>query len=331
MSKTPDTKPAASDPLLILVAALLLLGVAATIYFSANGPAKEFTKEPATHLRPIIQDEPRVVVVTKAGAPGAVAGTAAHGAEAKPEEKAAEAKPATPEKAAAPVAAVAAAPVVKPTADGKVHGKVVLRGTPPPEKPILAAKSDVNCGKAHPDAAPTTRNYMVGADGGLRNAVIRVVNAPAGVTVPAEKPLIDQTGCMYEPYVSAVLAGQPFTLRNSDGFLHNVMSSPKQKENKQFNISQVSLGQVNDKTFDKPEPAVKLACSVHPWMSGYIYVMENPFFAVTNEKGEFTLPDGLPAGKYTLEVSHMKAGIVTMEIEVGAGKGAEVTAELAVK
>ena len=325
MSKTPDTKSAASDPLLILVAALLLLAVAATIYFTANGPAKEFTKEPATHQRPIIQDEPRIVVVTKSVA----GGVAAHGAEAKPEDKPAEAKPAVAEKPAAPVAAVAAAPVVKPTTDGKVHGKVVLRGTPPPEKPIGAAKADINCGKAHPNEAPTSRNYVVAADGGLRYALVRVVNAPAGGAIPAEKPLVDQTGCMYEPYVSAVMVGQAFQIRNSDSFLHNVLATPK--VNKGFNFAQATQGQTNERIFDKPEIAAKFACSVHPWMSSYMHVLENPYFAVTNDKGEFTLPDGLPAGKYTLEVNHMKAGTVTMEIEVGAGKGAEVAAELAVK
>ena len=328
MSKTSDTKPAASDPLLILVAALLLLAVATTIYFSATGPAKEFTHEPPTRLRPVIQDEPHVVVVTKAVAGGAAEGAVAHGGEAKAEAKPAEAKPAA-EKPAAPVAAVAAAPVVKPTADGKVHGRVVLKGTPPPEKPIGAAKADANCGKAHPNDTPASRNYVVAADGGLRYALVRVVNAPAGGAIPAEKPLVDQTGCMYEPYVSAVMAGQAFQIRNSDSFLHNVLATPK--VNKGFNFAQATAGQTNEKTFDKPELAVKFACSVHPWMSSYMHVLENPYFAVTNDKGEFALPDGLPAGKYTLEVNHMKAGTVTVEIEVGAGKGAEVTAELAVK
>ena len=328
MSKTPDTKPAASDPLLILVAALLLLAVAATIYFSATGPAKEFTKEPATHQRPIIQDEPRVVVVTKAVAGGTAEGAVAQGGEAKAEAKPAEAKPAEA-KPAVPVAAVAAAPVVKPSADGKVHGKVVLKGTPPPEKPIGAAKADINCGKAHPNDTPTSRNYVVAADGGLRYALVRVVNAPAGGAIPADKPVVNQTGCMYEPYVNAVMVGQTFVIQNSDSFLHNVLATPK--VNKGFNFAQATQGQTNEKSFDKPEIAVKFACSVHPWMSSYMHVLENPYFAVTNDKGEFTLPDGLPAGKYTLEVNHLKAGTVTVEIEVGAGKGAEVTAELAVK
>ncbi|HTH49687.1 MAG TPA: hypothetical protein VMB21_19395, partial [Candidatus Limnocylindria bacterium] len=246
MSKTSDTKSASSDPLLILVAALLLLAVGATIYFTAKGPAKEFTQEPPTRLRPIIQDEPRILVVTKAGAAPAAAGTAAPAAEAKAEAKAPEAKPAAEKPAAA---AVAAAPVVKPSADGKIHGKVVLKGTPPPEKPILAAKSDVNCGKAHVNDTPTSRNYVVAPDGGLRYALVRIVNAPVGGAVPGDKPLIDQTGCMYEPYINAVMVGQTFQLRNSDSFLHNIMATPK--VNKGFNFAQGVQGQTNDKMFDK--------------------------------------------------------------------------------
>jgi hypothetical protein len=266
-------------------------------------------------------------VVTKAG--GSAEAPAAHAAAApKAEEKPAEAKPAVAEKPAA-AAAVAAAPVVKATADGKIHGKVVLKGTPPAEKAIAAVKGDVNCGKAHPDDVPTSRNYVTAADGGLRYALVRIVTAPAGAGHPSEAPLIDQVGCMYEPYVSAVLAGQNFKVHNSDPFMHNVAASAK--VNKGFNFAQASQGQVNEKVFDKPELAVKLACNVHPWMISYLHVLENPFFAVTDAKGEFALPEGLPPGKYTLEVSHLKAGAVTADIEVAAGKGAEVTVELGVK
>ncbi len=327
MSKPSDSKPGASDPLLVVIAALLLVAVVVTLYFAFNGPSKEFTHEPATHLRPIIQDEPRVIVVTREGtgsAHGTVAAAAPHVDEAA---KAEVTKPV--EKPAAAVAAVAAAPVVSASADGRIHGRVILRGTPPAEKVIAAVKSDVNCGPATPGPAPTSRNYVAGADGGLRYVLVRIVTAPAGAGKPAESPLIDQKGCMYEPYVSAVLAGQPFKLRNSDTFMHNVAATPK--INKGFNFAQATAGQVNEKIFDKPEIAAKFQCNVHPWMSAFLHVLENPFFAVTDEKGEFTLPEGLPPGKYTLEASHMKAGAVTVEIEVAAGKGASVAFELAVK
>lgn len=328
MSKSTDSKNGASDPLLILIAALLLLTVIATLYFSFTGPAKEFVHEPAPHLRPVIQDEPHVVIVTREGAPAghgaAVPNPATEGAHAPAAEKPAEKPVAT-----ATVAAVAAAPVVAASADGKIHGRVILKGTPPAERVISGVKSDSKCGPASTGPAPTTRGYVVSADGGLRYALVRIVSAPAGAGKAAEAPLIDQKGCMYEPYVSAVLVGQSFKVQNSDTFMHNVAATTKL--NKGFNFAQANEGQVNEKVFDKAELGVKLQCNVHPWMLAYLHVLENPFFAVTNDKGDFTLPDGLPAGKYTLEVSHLKAGMVSVEIEVGTGKGASVAFELAVK
>lgn len=329
MSNPAERKPAYSDPLLIVIAALLLVALLATVYFSGSRPAHEFTHEPAVRPRPILTNETRVVIVTRevakpgAHAPQPAAPAEAPKAEAKP--VVAEAKPAV----AAPVAATAAAPVVKATADGKVKGKVVLKGTPPAEKPIAALKSDPNCGKANAAAQVTTRNYVVAADGGLANVLVQVKQGLSGsFPAPATKPLIDQLGCMYEPYISAVMVGQKFDVRNSDPFMHNVNASAK--INKGFNFAQANAGQVNEKVFDKPEQ-VRFACNVHPWMIAYVNVLEHPFFAVTNPQGEFELPAGLPAGKYTVEVSHLKAGVQTFEVEIAVGKGAESTVELAVK
>ena len=326
MSNPAERKPTYSDPLLIVIAALLLVALLATVYFSGSRPAHEFTHEPAVRPRPILTNDTRVVIVTKEVAkPGAHAAAPAEASKAEAKPVVAEAKPAI----AAPVAATAAAPVVKATADGKVKGKVVLKGTPPAERPIAALKSDPNCGKANAAAQVTTRNYVVAADGGLANVLVQVKQGLSGsFPAPATKPLIDQLGCMYEPYISAVMVGQKFDVRNSDPFMHNVNASAK--INKGFNFAQANAGQVNEKVFDKPEQ-VRFACNVHPWMIAYVNVLEHPFFAVTNPQGEFELPAGLPAGKYTVEVSHLKAGTQTFEVEIAAGKGAEATVELAVK
>ncbi len=330
MSNPAERKPAPSDPLLILIAALLLVALLATVYFAGSRPSHEFVHEPAARPRPILTNETRVVLVTKEVAkPGA---HAVHGAPSeevpvaatKPEAKPAEA-PAKP----AAEAVKAAEPVVTANADGVVRGKVVLVGTPPAERPIGALKSDPNCGKANQADQVTTRNYVAAADGGLANVVVRISAGLSGsFPPPSAKPLIDQHGCMYEPYVSAVMAGQPFEIRNSDPFLHNVNATAK--ANKGFNFAQANAGQVNEKVFEKPEQ-VRFACNVHPWMIAYLHVIEHPFFAVTDAKGEFELPAGLPAGKYTVEVSHQKAGTRTFEVETGAGKGATVVVELAVR
>ncbi len=207
-----------------------------------------------------------------------------------------------------------------PLTAAEVTGKVSLKGTPPPEKAIAALKADPNCGKANTAAEVKTRLYVVGADSGLANTLVYVKKGLEGktFTAPAEKPLIDQKGCMYEPYISAVMAGQAFDVKNSDPFMHNVNATPK--ANKGFNFAQANAGQVNTKMFDKPELGARFACNVHPWMIAYVHVLENPFFAVTDKDGSFTFKGDLPDGKYTLEAYHMKAGAVSQDIEVKGGK-----------
>ncbi len=330
MSSEADRKSALTDPLLILIALLLLLGAAAAVVFALKGNGKEYAHEPGARPRPIITNQIVVVNVQEVVVEGTGGG---HGGGHTAPTAKAEAAPAatTPAPEAKPAEKPAAGPVtvnppqVSATTDGRVRGRVVLKGTPPPESTIAAVKADANCGKVSTHPAKT-RSYVVGADGGLRYALVRIIKAPSGAGKMPESPLIDQAGCMYEPYVSAVMVGETFKVKNSDPFMHNVNATPK--INKGFNFAQASQGQVNEKSFDKPELAVKFACQVHPWMVAYLHVVENPFFAVTDDKGGFELPEGLPPGKYELEVNHLKAGVVKQEVEVGAGKGAEVVFEM---
>src|ERR1035441_5848212 len=55
-------------------------------------------------------------------------------------------------------------------AAGDVTGKVTLKGTPPPEKPITF---DETCSKLSPTVT-TPRHYVVGKDGGLANVFIYI-------------------------------------------------------------------------------------------------------------------------------------------------------------
>lgn len=211
-----------------------------------------------------------------------------------------------------------------PLAAGEVMGKVSLKGTPPAERVITQLKSDPNCGKANTAAEVKTRLYVVSADGGLANTLVYIKKGLEGKTFTpsTEKPLIDQQGCMYEPYISAVQAGQQFDVKNSDAFMHNVNATPKAQ--KGFNFAQASAGQVNTKVLEKPELGVRFACNVHPWMIAYVHVLDNPFFAITDNDGKYSFKGDLPDGKYTVEAFHMKAGATTQEIEV---KGGKVTAD----
>jgi plastocyanin len=189
-----------------------------------------------------------------------------------------------------------------PAAD--VTGKVTLKGTPPPEIPITFTDQ---CGPLHPTSV-TTRRYVVGKDNGLKDVFVYISKGCEGKTYPppAEPVVLDQTQCLYQPYVMGMMVGQKLQIKNSDTFMHNVHASPLAADGAEaFNIPQ-NAGQSNDKTFTHPEVLVKFQCDVHNWMFAYIGVMSNPYFAVTDADGNFKIPN-LPPGDYTLTAYHLKA------------------------
>ncbi|HEX7860491.1 MAG TPA: carboxypeptidase regulatory-like domain-containing protein [Verrucomicrobiae bacterium] len=195
---------------------------------------------------------------------------------------------------------------------GDVTGKITLKGTPPPEKDIPV---DPACGKIHP--TKKTRLYVVGSGGELADTFIYVKDGLTGKTfpVPEKGHLIDQVGCEYTPYVSGAMANQKILVRNSDPLLHNVHPIPTVAGNKEANIAQMPKSKDLEFTFAKEEPFLRFKCDVHPWMFSYVSIMNHPFYATSGKDGTFKIT-GLPAGKYTIEANHRKAGKQTVEVEV---------------
>ena len=70
-------------------------------------------------------------------------------------------------------------------------------------------------------------------------------------------------------------------------------------------------------TFKEPE-SVRLSCDVHGWMQGWLIVEDNPYYAVTDEKGAFKLTD-VPPGDYEVKVWQEKLGEATQKVTVKPG------------
>lgn len=211
---------------------------------------------------------------------------------------------------------------------GDITGKVTLTGTPPAEKEIKPLKNDPNCGKLV-TGMPMTAFYVVGEGGALGEAVVVLQGLEGKSTGSSAAPqVIDQKGCLYLPYVSAVQTGQKVIVKNSDPVLHNVHTTPKVSGNDEKNLAQMPNGADLEFAFAKPEEFLRFKCDVHPWMFSYMTVVDHPYFAVTGTDGSFTIAD-VPPGKYTLVAKHRKAGEVSQEIEVtDAGASADLTIEL---
>ena len=60
---------------------------------------------------------------------------------------------------------------------------------------------------------------------------------------------------------------------------------------------------------------VKLKCDVHPWMTAYLWVLDNALFSVTGSDGAFRI-EKLPPGVWTVEVWHERFGTRTAQVTV---------------
>jgi plastocyanin len=199
---------------------------------------------------------------------------------------------------------------------GTITGTVTYTGKVPTLKPI-AMDADPNCAKKH--TTPQPSDVLVLGDGNtMANIMVRVTGGlPAGKTYPAPTTpvVMDQNGCHYEPHVIGIMEGQQLLIKNSDGILHNVHALPK--INKPFNRAMPATVKESNATFEKAEDVFPVKCDVHPWMSAYIAVLTNPFFAVTKKDGKFSIA-GLDPGTYTIEAWHEKLGTQTATVTVGA-------------
>ena len=201
------------------------------------------------------------------------------------------------------------------TAAGKVEGKVTLEGDAPKRKK-LRMDADPQCAKQH-SGPVLSEEVIVDDKGGLANVFVFVKTGLEGQKFdsPTEAVEINQQGCLYHPHVTGVMVGQPVRFLNNDKTLHNVHGMPK--INAGFNYAMPKFVKKKDTSFGEEESLFAVKCDVHPWMSGYVAVMNNPFFTVTAPDGSFSI-DGLPAGTYTIEAWQEKFGTKDGTVTVAA-------------
>ena len=105
-------------------------------------------------------------------------------------------------------------------------------------------------------------------------------------------------------------------MKNGDPFIHNIRSLSF--KNRAFNIAQPANSPDRNKVFTKKEGPITIKCDFHRWMTAHFFVMDNPFFAVTDARGAFRIPE-LPDGQYTIAAWHEEFGEKVKEITVSGG------------
>jgi len=128
---------------------------------------------------------------------------------------------------------------------------------------------------------------------------------PVGATVetpqqkPSEIPQLVQKDKMFHPPLLVIPVGGKVEFPNHDPFFHNVFSL---FEGKRFDLGLYESGTTRFVQFDKPGISF-IFCNIHAQMSAVVIALTTPYYAISDARGELSIP-AVPPGRYELQIFH---------------------------
>lgn len=206
---------------------------------------------------------------------------------------------------------------------GTVVGSIRFSDSYPEKEKIKITKDNAVCG-----AAKYSEDFVVSEDTqGLQNVILTLdgaaekIKAPSGTTAT-----IHQKKCQYIPHVQAVPAGTVLEIFNDDGILHNVHVYEFETKRTFFNKAQPKFLTKITQRLRKPGLYL-FECDVHSHMRAYVAVVDHPYYAVSDEEGQFSIA-GIPPGNYKLSAWHEILGTMEKDVTVIDGQSSEIIFEI---
>lgn len=128
---------------------------------------------------------------------------------------------------------------------------------------------------------------------------------------PASPVIVNQKKKRFFPRLMPLVKGQTVHFYNQDELEHNVFST---EEKNSFDLGRYAKGDFRPVTYSE-NGNYKVYCNIHQKMILDIVVLDNHYFAVTDEAGKFSI-DHVPNGDYQLNVWHIYGGEATQTISI---------------
>ncbi len=199
---------------------------------------------------------------------------------------------------------------------GTIEGVVEFTGATVPKDPVLKLSSETKyCGTTLP-----AEKYVI-KDKKIANVAVYITDIKAGKAMPSQPLTMTNLKCAFEPHVAIGYKGGKLVQKNDDPIFHNVHTYLNGKT--MFNIGLPEKGSSVTKPLLR-EGLMEITCDSHPWMHGFIQILDHPYGAVSNEKGDFVIKD-VPAGTYTIEAWHEGLGKVKVDaVKVQSGQTTKI-------
>ena len=162
----------------------------------------------------------------------------------------------------------------------------------------------------------------------LRDFVVYVDSPVAGApfSPPAQPAVIEQRDASFVPHVLPILIGTMVAWPNRDDIFHNVFSM---SQTKAFDLGMYSADQPAKRVIFDRLGQVDVFCAIHAKMHCIVLVLENPYFALADDRGRFVIRN-VPAGTYKLRAWHERVPGQVKEITVPAEGDVQVDFALGV-
>src|SRR5213594_3840205 len=229
------------------------------------------------------------------------------------------------------------------TNGGTITGKVTMTGGKPIPKgfTLVTFPDPVYCGRISTGTGwRLLDEFTIAADGGLKDVVVMLAEVPRGKPFSFTPPTIEARDCRFLPFVTTVRDKQDVIVLNMDPVMHDIQAyetshlgprvlfnvplpmNPHHPSsagvNAQYHKHLAGEPMTQTIQMTKGRRIFVMPCGFHAYMESWGMAVDNPYYVLTDEKGQFTIGD-IPAGKYKLVVWHPQArSLVEQEVIVPA-------------
>lgn len=204
---------------------------------------------------------------------------------------------------------------------GTLNGRVSLTGPVPRVRsfhlvhaPNIEFCSRISDGRGH----RLLFDFTVSENRGLKDTIISLTNVKKGKPFPQKMQTFHIDRCRANNYIIGIKNSENILIENTDPIQHEIATYEVRNiySDQTSNRPVTPMSSQIRATFvrqDAEEFTIK--CNLHPFLQTHAYLVDNPYYTVTDSNGNFSIED-IPPGTYEIVAWHtyipQKKGTVTI-------------------